>query len=301
MRKILMFVSLVAYLTVSAVAQPCLDAAKVVPPVISEEARKLYESKLAEAEQVHLVKPNEADSIIWLGRRTAYLGNYKNAIRIFSSGIVQHPNDARLYRHRGHRYLTIRCFDDAIKDFEKAASLTMGKPDEVELDGIPNARNIPTSTLQTNIHYHNGLAYYLKGDWGKAAAAFMSSYNLAKNPDMQVAAAHWVFMTARRYGEKKNSDWLVQTQIKNDLDIIENQEYYKLIKLYKGLVKTDDLLIEARSNTNTLGSVSLMYGIGNYFLYNGDKEKALTIFKKIVSGDQWASFGYIAAEAELSR
>ena len=33
----------------------------------------------------------------------------------------------------------------------------------------------------------------------------------------------------------------------------------------------------------------------------GDREKAMTIFRKIVAGNQWASFGYIAAEAELKR
>jgi len=34
-------------------------------------------------------------------------------------------------------------------------------------------------------------------------------------------------------------------------------------------------------------------------LYNGEKEKAAKIFRQIISSNQWASFGYIAAEAEL--
>ena len=60
-------------------------------------------------------------------------------------------------------------------------------------------------------------------------------------------------------------------------------------------------LSEITGDSNTLGSASLGYGIGNYFLYNGDNAKARSIFQKIVDGNQWSSFGYIAAEAELAR
>ena len=98
--------------------------------------------------------PNNPDAIIWLGRRLAYPGQFKEAIDVFSEGIRKFPNDARFYRHRGHRYITLRRIDLAIKDFKQAASLVKGKPDELEPDGQPNARNIPTSTLQFNIWYH---------------------------------------------------------------------------------------------------------------------------------------------------
>ena len=282
-------------------SQPCFHAAREVPPVLSPEVRSLYEQKLAEAEAVHLEKPNEADSIIWLGRRMAYLGRYKDAVRVFSSGMVLFKNDARFYRHRGHRYLTLRCFDDAIRDLQTAERLTVGKPDEVEPDGLPNAKNIPTSTLQTNIWYHLGLAQYLKGDFSMAAARFMGVFNRATNPDMRVAAGYWVYMSARRSGLRKDADRFLKTELKDNLQLIENHEYYKLIKLNKGVIKVDDLLKEIGSDANTLKSSSLGYGIGNYFLYNGNEEKATAIFRKIVAGDQWASFGYIAAEVELGR
>ena len=282
-------------------SQPCFHAAREVPPVLSPEVRSLYEQKLAEAEAVHLEKPNEADSIIWLGRRMAYLGRYKDAVRVFSSGMVLFKNDARFYRHRGQRYLTLRCFDDAIRDLQTAERLTVGKPDEVEPDGLPNAKNIPTSTLQTNIWYHLGLAQYLKGDFSMAAARFMGVFNRATNPDMRVAAGYWVYMSARRSGLRKDADRFLKTELKDNLQLIENHEYYKLIKLNKGVIKVDDLLKEIGSDANTLKSSTLGYGIGNYFLYNGNEEKATAIFRKIVAGDQWASFGYIAAEVELGR
>ena len=112
---------------------------------------------------------NDADALIWLGRRTAYLGRYREAIQIFSDGIARHPTDARMLRHRGHRYLTVRELDRAIVDFEKAVELMAGQPDAIEPDGLPNARNIATGTLHSNVWYHLALGYYLQGDFSRAA------------------------------------------------------------------------------------------------------------------------------------
>ena len=43
------------------------------------------------------------------------------------------------------------------------------------------------------------------------------------------------------------------------------------------------------------------YGVGNWYLYNGDEDRALEIFERIIEGTSWAAFGYIAAEAEVAR
>lgn len=287
-------------------SQPCVDSAKVVKPVLSETAAKTYASKLIEAEADHARSPS-ADTLIWLGRRSAYLGEYKAAIKIFTEGIAKYPKDARMYRHRGHRYITIRCFDDAIKDLKQAVELIekpRSRPDEIEPDGLPNARNIPTSTLNTNIWYHLGLAQYLTGDFNGSTGSFMRCYNLASvpnRPDMRVAAAHWVYMGARRNGWHKSPQDLLDREIKDGLDIIENHDYYTLIKLYRGKLNAEDLLRQISGEANTLGNASLGYGLGNWYFYNGDHKKAMTIFRQITAGNQWASFGFIAAEAELRR
>ncbi|MBL8987560.1 MAG: hypothetical protein JNJ80_14910, partial [Gemmatimonadetes bacterium] len=120
-------------------------------PRIPAAARATYEKNLAAARAAWERTPEDADSIIWLGRRIAYLGRYAEAIEVFTRGIARHPNDARMYRHRGHRYLTIRRLDAAVRDLERADQLTRSSPDQVEPDGLPNARGIPTSTLKSNI------------------------------------------------------------------------------------------------------------------------------------------------------
>lgn len=259
-----------------------------------------YEANLAIAREAYAKNSGLADELIWYGRRTAYTGEYKEAIKIFTEGVKKFPNDPRIYRHRGHRYITLRCFDDAIRDFETAAKLIKGKPDQVEPDGLPNARNIPTSTLQSNIWYHLGLAYYLKGDFTKAEKAYTEGQKVSKNNDMLVATVYWRYMTLRRSGKAKEAKRLLDS-LPKDLEVIENEDYLKLIKLNRGDERPENLISNIKGDTNTLGSASLGYGIGNYFLYNGDREKAMTVFRKIVEGNQWSSFGYIAAEAELKR
>ena len=130
---------------------------------LSEAVRAGHMARLEEARQLVYANPRDADALIWFGRRTAYLGRYRDAIAIFSTGIALHPNDARMYRHRGPSLDFRPRIRPAIADFDRAVVLTSGKPDEVEPDGLPNARGIPTSTLQSNIWYHLALATLPQG------------------------------------------------------------------------------------------------------------------------------------------
>jgi tetratricopeptide (TPR) repeat protein len=239
---------------------------------------------------------NSADKLIWYGRWTAYNGMYREAIRIFSKGISEHPSDARMLRHRGHRYISIREFDRAIEDFEKAALLVAFLPDEVEPDGMPNELNIPVSTLKSNIFYHLGLAHYLKGDREKALEAWTSDLSLATNDDMKVATLHWVYMTLMEMGRETEAAEAV-SEVSADMNIIENHAYHKICLFYKGILSLDVLTgIEYSDIMND----AMLYGIGNWYLYTGDRQNAQEYFGKILSSGAWASFGYIAAEVKTS-
>jgi tetratricopeptide (TPR) repeat protein len=267
-------------------------------PVLADDTRQRYEEALAEARRRNSAAPDDVDAIIWLGRRTAYLGRYREAIEVYTRGIERHPRDARLYRHRGHRYITIRQLDRAIADLEHAAALIAGRDDEIEPDGLPNARNTPTSTLQSNIWYHLGLAYYLKGDFDQALRAYRACMNVSKNPDMLVATSHWLYMTLRRLGRDVEAARVLEP-IRADLDVIENGAYHRLLLMYKGELPVDSLL--SASSGAALEDVTAAYGVGNWYLYNGDAARAVEIFRKIVATGNWAAFGAIAAEAELAR
>ena len=240
--------------------------------------------------------PMNPDFIIWLGRRVAYLGDYKAAIGIFHEGILKFPDDARMYRHRGHRNISTRQLDNAIADLSKAAELILGTDDKVEPDGIPNRLNQPVSSLHTNVYYHLGLAYYLKNDLQNALYNFANCLNASTNDDMVVASKHWLYMIHRRLNNNDIANGLLDT-VHKEMTIIENDAYHQLLLFYKGELTEEDL-----AGNGSLGSSeAVQYGIANWYHYNGDVNTASNRYKNIVETGNWAAFGYIAAEADLSR
>jgi len=266
-------------------------------PVLSDDVREKYEKNLIDARAAYEADSNNVDAIIWLGRRTAYLGKYREAIDIYSNGIHKYPNEPRLYRHRGHRFITVRQLTNAISDFEQAVRLIHGTDDEIEPDALPNARNIPTSTLHFNIWYHLGLAYYLQGEFEQALDAYQQCMKVSTNPDALVATSHWLYMTLRRLRGEEQAAHVLEP-IHAEMDIIENQSYHRLLLFYKGEISQDSLVSKS---ADALDNATIGYGAGNCHFYNGNRDEAMQIFQQVIQGAQWAAFGYIAVEADLAR
>jgi tetratricopeptide (TPR) repeat protein len=265
-------------------------------PRSGEPSEKVLEN-LAAARVDYARDPNDADNAIWLGRRIAYTGDYRGAIEIFSVGIMKHPDDARFYRHRGHRYISIRELDRAIADLEHAALLIAGTEDEVEPDGAPNPAGIPVSTLHSNIWYHLGLAYYLKGDLDNALRIYDIAIEQTPNDDMRVATTHWQYMSLRLLGRDEEARAALDP-IHEDMNVIESMPYHQLCLLYKGESETGTVL---GANITAAGGDSAMYGLANWHYYNGRLDEAKAGFEEMIEKSGWASFGRIAAESDLAR
>lgn len=263
---------------------------------MSAEARGQQQLLLAEAER-RWARDSNPDDLIWVGRRLAYLGRYNEALATFGSGVERFPGDPRFLRHRGHRMLTLRQFAQAEADFAEAARMVAGRPDEVEPDGLPNARGIPTSTLQSNIHYHLGLARYVQGDFAGALEAYDDALAVSRNNDMRVATDYWRYLTLRRLGRSAEAAASVEW-VTPQVDIIENAAYHRLILFYRGLLPLDELEPEG---ADALDDATVAYGLGAWELLEGRPEAAMRRFERLLTGGNWPSFGYVAAEAELSR
>ena len=267
-------------------------------PSLSDSIKKVYETNLRAAEKKYKVDSTNDEQIIWYGRRLAYMGNYKEAIAVYTKGINLHPNNPRFYRHRAHRYITLRCYDNAIADLKKAVELIGDQIDEIEADGIPNEKNFPTSTLHTNIYYHLGLAYYLKGDNRQALLAWEKCLDISDNDDMKVATLNWLNIVLRKMGRQKDAEQHLK-EVTKEMEIIENHDYYDILVMYK--TNDDSKLAEKTQNQETLSNATLGFALGTYYQLKGEKNKAKEIFEKVVAGKQWNSFGYIAAGTELEK
>jgi len=297
-------VTLFCFLLISCIQEPKDNEEKIVQAVsklgknlFSTEPSEAALEKYAEAKEKYEREPDNPDTLIWYGRRTAYLGKYREAIEIYTDGIRKHPEDAHIYRHRGHRYISVREFDKAIEDFEKAAALIAGTENEIEPDGMPNAQNIPVSSLHTNIWYHLGLAYYLENDLENALRVYREGIKASQNDDMLVATTHWLYMTLRLLGREDEAKEALMP-IQAEMNVIENTVYLKLCLFYKGKLPLENL---TDPEFSSVMNDAMAYGIGNWYFTNGEKEKAKEVFQKILDGESWASFGYIAAESDFAR
>jgi tetratricopeptide (TPR) repeat protein len=188
-----------------------------------------------------------------------------------------------------------------VADLQQAASLAPENPLEIERDGQPNKLNIPLSSIQFNIWYHLGLAHYLRGDFESAAMAYIKCMGVSNNDDLMCATVDWMYMTYRRMKRNEEAAALLNL-IRDDMKIVENESYYLRLKMYKGLIQPDSLLkVGANTEDLDLALATQGYGVGNWYLCEGDTAKALEIFNKVVSGKHFSAFGFIAAEVELQR
>lgn len=252
--------------------------------------------RLATAKANYDSDPVNADNIIWFGRRTAYTGDYRRAIEIFSEGIEKFPDDARMYRHRGHRYISIREFDLAIDDLEHASKLIEGTENEIEPDGLPNALNIPISSLHGNIWYHLGLAYYLKQDWDNAYRAYKAGFDAGRNDDNRVSTTHWLYMILQRNGDPEAAARVLDA-ISADMNVIENMSYHNLCLFYKDEMTLAELIGD---NADSPAGAAIMYGAANWHYYTGNVDKANEMLEALVATNAWSAFGFIAAEVDLA-
>ncbi len=235
------------------------------------------------AEQKLAADPKNIDLVIALGRAQANVWRYNDAIATYTRGIQLAPNDARLYRHRGHRYISTRQFDKAVGDMSRAAKL---------------------NDKDFDIWYHLALAHYLKGQFAKAADAYERCRQVAeadttdKRDDSVIAVSDWLCMTYRRMNKPAEAAKVLE-RITPEMKVKENKSYFDRLLFYKGLKKEEELVNVEKATDLEIATVG--YGLGNWHLYNGNRAKAEEIFRKIVSGKYWPAFGFIAAEAELAR
>lgn len=264
------------------------------PAEIDPARRAVLALNLAGAQGAFDADPSE-EHTIWLGRRLAYLGEFRRAIGVYSDGIERFPMSYRLLRHRGHRYITIREFDLATRDLSRAAMLAESAPDAPEPDGDPNPSGVPRSTDKSNIYYHLGLVHYLSGRYDHAETWFSKRGPLElRNDDMVVSEAHWRVLSLLRLGREADAMTLLEG-IRPSMDIRENANYHRLCLFYKGHL----------SHSGVLGTgppdASVAYGLAAWLHAHGQPAECARVRSRIFAETNWAAFGHIAAEADLAR
>lgn len=230
---------------------------------------------IARAESALAADPRNVDRIIALGVAQSGVRQYREAIRTFTRGIEIAPNNALLYRWRGHRYLSVRELDRANGDLTKGAQL---------------------DSTNYGIWYHLGIVRFAGGDFAGAADAFSKALPIAPDSGERSGATDWLWMSLSRAGRGAEAQVLLDRRPDTPPG---GNAYTQRLRLYRGEVHPDSIFTPA--DTTDIAIATLSYGVGNWHLVRGDTAKAREWFERSVASGGWPAFGFIVSEAELRR
>jgi len=228
---------------------------------------------IARAESALSSAPRNVERIIALGVAQSGMRQYREAIETFTRGLTIAPDNALLYRWRGHRYLSTRQFDKAMDDLTRGARLD--------------------STIY-GIWYHLGIVRFVRGDFGGASDAFARALPIAPDSGERSGATDWLWMSLSRAGRGAEAQALLDRH--PDTPPAANA-YTQRLRLYRGQVSPDSVFTPA--DTSDIQIATLSYGIGDWYLVRGDTAQARKWFERSVTSGGWPAFGFIMSEVEL--
>src|SRR5262245_56120826 len=230
---------------------------------------------VARAQEALVADPRNVERFIQLGVAQSGVRQFREAIQTFTQGLAIAPNDAMLYRWRGHRYLSLREFDKATSDLTRGAALD--------------------STIY-GIWYHLGIVRFARGDFAGAANAFARAQPRAPDAAELAGATDWLWMSLMRAG--RQAEALAMLDRHPDSLPVSNA-YSRRLKLYRKEIGPDEVFTPA--DTADVQAATLSYGIGNWYLTQGDTAKARSWFERSIKSGGWPGFGFIVSEVELRR
>lgn len=272
--------------------------------------------------------PSVQDRHIIAARLKGYLNKPHDAIALLTTALEEDPENTRLLRFRGHRLISVRDFDQAIADLRTAAAHLADVPDEFELyqkdvepdaialilgatdiqdhhpsvkslEGSPEAERYMT-TLHSAVWYHLGVALYLDGRLTEAIEPFQKAYETARHYESKVASLDWGYMILRRLGRAEEAEQLLAT-FAGLVDEYDEQAagYHERMELYSGRRSGDELRDSIMNDPIQVATVG--YGLGNWYLYNGEHDKAEAVLDEVLSSGARHAFAYLAAQSERER
>lgn len=232
---------------------------------------------VARAQKALAANPNDVNLIIALGTAQAGIRDMRGAIQTFTRGLDVVPNNALLYRWRGHRHLSLRELDLALDDFSKGLKID--------------------STVY-GIWYHLGIVKFVRGDFNGAADAFKRAQPRAPDAGELAGSTDWLWMSLSRAGKGAEAKAMLARR-PDSLKTDPEYGYTKRLRMYRGEVTPEKLI--TKTDTADVQAATLNFGLGNWYLIKGDTAKAKTAFEKSTASGGWPGFGFIVSEAELKR
>jgi len=250
-----------------------LQAVEYRSPASVEYRAQRDTGAIARADSALAKDSRNIDKLIALGVAQSGVRQYREAIETFTRGLKIAPNNALLYRWRGHRYLSVREFDKAMQDLQRGARLD--------------------STIY-GIWYHLGIVRFVKRDFAGAADAFTRALPIAPDSGERAGATDWLWMSLARAGRAADAKALLDRHPDKPNGA---NAYAQRLRLYRGEIGPDSVF--TRADTSDIAIATLSYGVGNWYLVRGDTARARSYFQRSVASGGWPAFGFIMSEVEL--
>jgi tetratricopeptide (TPR) repeat protein len=238
---------------------------------------------VAEARKNLASDPKNPALLLKLAQAQISVWENKEAAETLTRAIAISPQDAALYTERGHRYLPLREFAKARADLKHAVAL--------------NPRDMAA-------YYHLGLSHYFLKEFAEAADAFAHAVATAPNTDEKINSTNWLYAALRRAGKTAEAEKAllgVPADMTNQSP--HTRFYLNLVRFFQGKMSEAEALPPQPPADNTDQEVELpfdtvAYGIGNWYLYNGNPAKAQEFFHRVLKGHVWVTWGFIGSELQ---
>ena len=232
---------------------------------------------IARAQAALNADPKNVDKIIALGVAQSGVRQFREAIETFTRGLAIAPNNAMLYRWRGHRYLSVREFDRAMADLTRGFAL---------------------DSNNYGILYHLGIVRFVKGDFNGAADAFKRAQPRAPEGGELAGSTDWLWMSLSRAGRHAEAKAMLDRRPDS---VKVSNAYAQRLRLYRGEITADPDEVLTPADTADVQVATLAFGAGNFVLVRGDTARAKTWFQRSIRSGGWPGFGFIMSEVELRR
>ena len=232
---------------------------------------------IARAQAALASDPRNVDRIIALGVAQSGVRQFREAIETFTRGLEIAPNNAMLYRWRGHRYLSVREFDRALADLTRGLAL---------------------DSTNYGILYHLGIVRFVRGEFDLAADAFRRAQPRAPEGGELAGSTDWLWMSLSRAGRHAEAKAMLDRR-PDSLKVAN--AYATRRRLYRGEITADPDDILTPADTADVQVATLSYGVGNWLVVKGDTARARLWFERSIRSGGWPGFGFIMSEVELRR
>jgi tetratricopeptide (TPR) repeat protein len=222
--------------------------------------------------------PASADAYLLKCRSLAGLRRHEEAVAACTESLRLRPDQAEVLRDRGHYHLNLGQIEPGLADLQKAESLT---------------------TRDRGVYYHLGLAYYLNGDFTRAAQAYEACASHSADAAGKIECQAWLLPSLLRSGRRDDARELLRGIPSTAMEGHPGN-YLDRLLLFKG-AKTEAQVAATMAAEGAISEATVGYSLGIWHLLNGREARAREYFERSVASNYTTAWGCRASEAELKR